>query len=532
MALNFPANPQNGETYTEEGRTWQYDGTAWNVVSADSDRNVFTRFLADSGSTDANIKNDSFRLSGGTNITTSIVGDEVTIDFSGSVGSTQNLFDTVNADEGSINATTTNDSFNIVGGTNISTSIATDTKDVTVNMNEFSINFLSDVDTQSSAPTTGQVLKWDGSKWAPAADIASGGAGLDADTLDGFDSAYYLNYNNLNNKPAILTLASLSIGVENTPSGNGAITYDDSTGIFKFTPPTAAGIGALTSVAFSDLTSTPTTIVGYGITDAFDGQYSSLTGTPSIPSDLGDLTDSGNLIPDSILDLGISDGSDGQVLTTDGAGNFTFTTVSGDGGGEANQNAFSNVAVSGQTTVAAETTTDTLTLAAGSGIAVTTDAGTDTITITSTVSSGASDFDQLGDVSTASLTIDKIYEPAIVMLRVDNNGTSAYTFDSHYSGNNPTIYALSGTTIAFDLDLIAGHPFEIQDSTGTAFNTGLVHVDSAGNVSTGASAQGKSSGTLYWRIPETTTSPPNFRYQCQSHVAMVGAITIKDLSAL
>jgi len=38
----------------------------------------------------------------------------------------------------------------------------------------------------------------------------------------------------------------------------------------------------LTSVAFSDLSSTPTTISGYGITDAFDGAYSSLSGTPTL----------------------------------------------------------------------------------------------------------------------------------------------------------------------------------------------------------------------------------------------------------
>ena len=49
-----------------------------------------------------------------------------------------------------------------------------------------------------------------------------------------------------------------------------------------------------------------------------------------------------------------------------------------------NQNAFSNVAVSGQTTVAADTTTDTLTLVAGPNVAITTNATTDTITISST----------------------------------------------------------------------------------------------------------------------------------------------------
>jgi hypothetical protein len=54
----------------------------------------------------------------------------------------------------------------------------------------------------------------------------------------------------------------------------------------------------LTSVAFGDLTSTPTTIAGYGITDAFDGAYASLTGTPTIPS-LGDLTITNSTIQSS-----------------------------------------------------------------------------------------------------------------------------------------------------------------------------------------------------------------------------------------
>jgi hypothetical protein len=48
------------------------------------------------------------------------------------------------------------------------------------------------------------------------------------------------------------------------------------------------------------------------------------------------------------------------------------------------QNIFKNVAVAGQTTVAADTNDDTLTLAAGSNVTITTNATTDTITIAST----------------------------------------------------------------------------------------------------------------------------------------------------
>ena len=75
--------------------------------------------------------------------------------------------------------------------------------------------------------------------------------------------------------------------------------------------------------------------------------------------------------------------TDDYLLSYDsGTGGFTWVDAASAGG--ANQNAFSNVAVSGQTTVAADSTTDTLTLAAGSNVILTTTAGTDTVTISST----------------------------------------------------------------------------------------------------------------------------------------------------
>jgi len=49
--------------------------------------------------------------------------------------------------------------------------------------------------------------------------------------------------------------------------------------------------GVAQDFAFSSLTGTPTTIAGYGITDAFDGNYNSLTNQPTIPTDINDLTD-------------------------------------------------------------------------------------------------------------------------------------------------------------------------------------------------------------------------------------------------
>jgi plastocyanin len=140
----------------------------------------------------------------------------------------------------------------------------------------------------------------------------------------------------------------------------------------------------------------------------------------------------------------------------------------------------------------------------------------------------ASTFSGSTDATTASLTVDKIYLPAITMLNVTNFGATAYLFDQ-YTGNNPAVYAISGTTIAFNLQA-TGHPFLIQDSAGNDYNTGLTHVTNAGVVTTGSAAQGKTSGTLYWKIPLTTNG--NYRYQCSDHAAMVGVIIIKNFASI
>jgi hypothetical protein len=195
----------------------------------------------------------------------------------------------------------------------------------------------------------------------------------------------------------------------------------------------------------------------------------------------------------------------------------------------ASTNSFSTISVSGQTSLIADSGTDTLTLVAGSGISIATNDGSDTITITNSQSPGITTVSAATDATNASLTVDKFYLPAITKLAVTNNGASAYRFDQYGTIDNPTIYALNRTTIAFDLNIL-GHPFLIQTGAGANYNTGLIHVATNGTVTTGASAQGHVSGTLYWKIPENISG--GYRYQCSAHVAMVGSITIKDLATV
>ena len=123
---------------------------------------------------------------------------------------------------------------------------------------------------------------------------------------------------------------------------------------------------------------------------------------------------------------------------------------------------------------------------------------------------------------------------AIATLDVSNNGSGAYQFNSHYSGDNPTVYALGGATLAFDLtNVSSSHPFLIEEDSGSGFaniTTGIIHAGDDGTISTGSSAQGKTSGTVYWQVP--TTSISDWRYRCSVHSSMVGTLDIKSLPDL
>jgi plastocyanin len=127
-------------------------------------------------------------------------------------------------------------------------------------------------------------------------------------------------------------------------------------------------------------------------------------------------------------------------------------------------------------------------------------------------------------------TADMIAYPAITRLNVTASGSLGYVFGDQYNNAvNPTVYAISGTTIAFTLN-VPGHPFLIQTSGGVNYNTGLIHVDIDGTESIGGNAQAKTQGTVYLRVPFNTSG--NYKYQCAVHIGMTGTITIKDISVI
>ena len=189
-----------------------------------------------------------------------------------------------------------------------------------------------------------------------------------------------------------------------------------------------------------------------------------------------------SLSGDQIWVLPASDGTSGYALKTDGSGTLSWGLAGG--------NAFETIAISGQSSVVADSSSDTLTLAAGTGITLTTNASSDTITITNS-STGANAFGNIavsgqttvaadstndtltleagaGIVLTNDATNDKITIAGgsgsvfTTDFYTASSGQTAFTLSTSPSSENELIvfiegvyqnknsYTLSGTTLTLD----------------------------------------------------------------------------------
>ena len=147
-----------------------------------------------------------------------------------------------------------------------------------------------------------------------------------------------------------------------------------------------------------------------------------------------------SIVADSISDtLTIAAGAGITLTTVAGTDTLTITNS------QLGANAFGNIVVSGQTTVAADSTNDTLTLTAGAGIVLTTNAGSDTVTI-----AGGS-----GSVFTTDLFTASGSQNAYTLSVAPASEDSIMAFvEGVYQNKNS--YALSGTTLTFDAGIVSG----------------------------------------------------------------------------
>lgn len=284
-----------------------------------------------------------------------------------------------------------------------------------------SVNDLADVDTQSSLPTTGQVLKWNGTKWAPGVDIAAGGGGTDADTLDGFDSAYFLDYNNFSNLPTLYTSSDFTTDFAGKNTDGLS---EGSTNLYYTEERVDDRVAALLQP-------------GTGITLSYDDDAGTFTINSTISSGAADFT-------------GLSDTPSAYAAAAGDANKFLRVNAAGDG--------IEFYTLPSYITSVAITDIDNSSLQTSSE----TFSNTDTTLMTASA-------------------IESRYSKIINTFTVTASGSSNYTFaqDDRFfttDKSDPVLYLRRGETYHFNVSTGGAHPFEIRVSNGgSAYSTGVTN---------------------------------------------------------
>lgn len=144
----------------------------------------------------------------------------------------------LDADSGTAELLESGDTLMIAGGTGIDTAVsATDTVTITLNA---SIDDLSDVDTSSAAPSSGDYLQWNGSNWVPntPSTITDTNIGLNSLTVAGSTNRV------LQGTDATSTLAIQTFGTISILSINN-LTLDSSSGIISMGDTNVENVGLI-----------------------------------------------------------------------------------------------------------------------------------------------------------------------------------------------------------------------------------------------------------------------------------------------
>lgn len=182
-----------------------------------------------------------------------------------------------------------------------------------------------------------------------------------------------------------------------SPASGNTLIYDASVGVWK-----NANLTDGTGITITESAGS-ITITNAGVTSAVAGTGVSVSGAT------GAVT---------ITNTGVTSAVAGTGITVSGATGAVTVTNSDRG---SSQNIFKNIAVTGQTTVVADSNDDTLTFAAGTGITITTNETTDTVTITNTG----------GTVTSVGMTVPTGL--SVSGSPITSSGTLALTYAAGYS---------------------------------------------------------------------------------------------------
>ena len=531
-AFDFPNSPSNGDTYTLNNVNYTYNGSVWKKTSAgitDGDKGDIT--VSNSG--------DTFTVDSGVITTTKIADDAVTeAKLANSINSAiaANTAKVTNATHtgdvtGSTGLTIANDAVSYAKMQNISTtdrvlgrnsSGAGDVEELTpgnlrtmlnvadgaeVNVQAdwnsssgdsqilnkptipSNIGDLSNV--SSSTPSTNQVLKWNGSAWAPAADSTGGGGGGTTDlsnTANGTSLTIESSTGNNTSLPAATTSAWGVMTDDDKTALDSAILDGDftSNGFMKRT-----GAGSYTVDTNTYLTSIPSSYL----------QNLSEDTTPQLG---GDLDMNSKFISSGILGIK-NTGSQSELRLycefnnahyasikapahADFSGNITYTLPSGYG---SNGQVLKTDGSGGTSWV--DQTTDTNTQLSNAEVRAAVEAASDSNVFTDTdhtkLDGLVSNATHTGEVtgSTALTIADNVVDEA--NLKVSNSPTDGYvlTAQSGNTGGLTWAAASGGGGLSSDAQYNTVGGTNAGDSfTGTdAYNNTLIGYKAGEAITTG-----------------------------------------------
>ena len=342
-------------------------------------------------------------------------------------------------------------------------------------------------DVNMSGISNNQILKWDSAQqlFIAAADVSGGGGG------------------------GGLTYSDFSVST-NAASGSPALSYNNGTGVFSYTPPDISSFITDYNVVQSDVTQhqaalsiTESQISDFG-TYIAQGSTLDMNGAELIMDADGDTSFHANT--DDEIDIRVKGAdvgkfdSDGLIINSIRTSTVGTPTLSSSS--NINMSVGGSVTVSGGGfRVASLTGTQRNAMTAANGEIV---YNSSTNKLQTYENNAWTDVISSGSTPGATFTLT-------------SNGSSDYVFaaDSRFfptSANDPVLYLRRGDTYTFVNNSGGSHPFQIRNSAGgSAYNTGVTN-------------NGASSGNIVFTVP--MSAPSTLYYQCTAHSNMGNTINI------
>lgn len=116
----------------------------------------------------------------------------------------------------------------------------------------------------------------------------------------------------------------------------------------------------------------------------------------------------------------------------------------------------------------------------------------------------------------------------VITYDVDANTVN---LDSLGATDTPTVYVISGTTIAFNIPQTPAISVRVTDNLNANITENIKHVSANGTYTLGQTQA--NSGTLYWQIPPSTSGTYKYVVRAKSGtVTKTGSIIVKDITSL